>query len=454
MTACSGVPRAAGVARSADGRRGIVDIEWRSRRVDRDARDAAPAVPAGPVVPEAPAGPAGPDRPRTYFTGVNQLRGLAALLVVWAHLVGHWLTDRGLSWGPLSLVERFVNRPLVIVQHFGFLGVAIFFLISGFVITHAATRETVGVFALRRLLRIYPPLIGAAVISVVAVSIGAPRGWGAGVDGRWAQGIGLLDAVKAVSLVGYSTVPQVIVVGVAWTLAIEVCFYVLMAAVGPVLRRPRVPDAVVPVALLLAVALVLGTNHRFGPSYFLLSVSVSYVPLLLLGQAVYLLHQRRVRPWLGIGVALGDWAVFVWGLERIQPGFLEPASAYGPSLAVALGVFLVAVLMEGRTKAHRIPDVLAARSYSIYLVHGPVGLLVLDALTHRGIAYRWALLAALVAVGVATEAMYRGLERPSIALGKRLTAGLARRRRPAAAPTANPPADPPADPPAEPSTTA
>ncbi|HMO12052.1 MAG TPA: acyltransferase, partial [Actinotalea sp.] len=356
-----------------------------------------------------------------YFVAINQLRGAAALLVVWAHLVGHWLTDRQLTWAPQTLVERFIAQPLGIIQHFGFLGVAIFFLISGFVITHAASKETVRVFVVRRLLRIYVPLAGALLVSLAAVRLGAPRGWNAGVPLDYADGISLGDALSAVSLVGYVTVPQVIVVGVAWTLAIEVVFYAFMAVVGPLLRRRRVPDVVVPVLLLSAVAAIVAASRSFGPSFFLFSVTCSYVPILIMGQAAYLASQRRVRLWEGLAVAGAAWAVFVWGLETLQPGFLSPGDAYGPSLTLAVGVFLVAVLAERHARTHRVLDVLAARSYSIYLVHGPVGLLVLDAAMGGGLAYRWALVAALAAAAVATEAMYRGFERPSIALARRLT---------------------------------
>jgi len=67
-----------------------------------------------------------PDPPGSrpgYLWLVNQLRGLAALLV-WDHLVGQWLAQHSLVWGPDTLVDRFLLGPLNIIQHTGFLGVA------------------------------------------------------------------------------------------------------------------------------------------------------------------------------------------------------------------------------------------------------------------------------------------------------------------------------------------
>jgi peptidoglycan/LPS O-acetylase OafA/YrhL len=90
---------------------------------------------------------------------VNQLRGIAALLVVWDHMVGQWLSQQRLHWAPNDLVVRFVMVPLNIIQDGGFLGVALFFLISGFVVTRATAQESPVKFAVRRLLRVCPPLI-------------------------------------------------------------------------------------------------------------------------------------------------------------------------------------------------------------------------------------------------------------------------------------------------------
>lgn len=356
-----------------------------------------------------------------YFHLLNQLRGLAALLVVWAHLVGHWLPARGLVWGPSDQVERFVVQPLNIIQHFGFLGVGIFFLISGFVVTRAATVETNRVFIVRRLLRIYPPLIGAVGLSLAAVAVARPNGWDAGVDPAVLDSLSPANLLLTMTLVGYATVPQVIIVGVAWTLVIEMLFYILLAAFGPVLRSVRLPDWVATVAMTGVVVAVLALGRSLGAEFFLLSVSFSYVPLLLLGHVLFLVTQRSMHPALGAGLGAALWMTFIWGVERIQPTFLAPENSYGSSLTIAVLLVVVAVLAEPHARPNRVIDAIAARSYSIYLVHGPVGLLVLDAVWQAGVAYRWALVAALAAAAIGVELMYRGLERPSIQLARRLT---------------------------------
>jgi exopolysaccharide production protein ExoZ len=62
------------------------------------------------------------------------------------------------------------------------------------------------------------------------------------------------------------------------------------------------------------------------------------------------------------------------------------------------------------------------RSYSLYLVHVPVGFTILTALVVTAkLPYTVALLVALVAVAIVTELAYRFVEKPSIRLGRRLT---------------------------------
>lgn len=88
---------------------------------------------------------------------ISILRGPAALLVMWDHLVGTYLDQSGQSWRLLELVRNYVTKPLAIIQDFGFFAVALFFLISGFIITYIAQRETALQFTVRRIFRIYPP---------------------------------------------------------------------------------------------------------------------------------------------------------------------------------------------------------------------------------------------------------------------------------------------------------
>lgn len=356
---------------------------------------------------------------RAGFYGLlDQLRALAALAVVWSHLVGYYLSVTGGTWLPATAVDRLVEQPVGIIQDFGWFGVAVFFFISGFVITHAAFRERGAEFALKRLLRIYPPLIAAVLVAVAAGAVlGVPA---TRLDG---SPLTVLDVVANATLLNQVVFADAYILTVAWTLAVEVAFYALMWALHPVLRRAPWVPALVILAVSAAVSLVVPIVGWPGR----LANVLAFLPLLVLGQALYLTVTRRVPAWLGLALGGASWVVFVLCLNRVYPDRATVDNNYAANAAVAFLLVVVAVLAEGRLPATRPLGVVAKRSYSLYLVHGPLGLNIMGRVDDTGLPYPVVLLIALVAIAIVTEAVYRFVERPSIELGRRLARRLAAR---------------------------
>ena len=115
--------------------------------------------------------------------------------------------------------------------------------------------------------------------------------------------------------------------------------------------------------------------------------------------------------------SLDAWGSFVRGLEVVAPRFLEAQDSYGVSAALAYAIFVVALLGGASLPRWRAIRLLAERSYSLYLVHGPVMILVRSFLP-LGDGVR--LVAMLVATFAVTEVFLRLVERPSQALARRL----------------------------------
>lgn len=86
-----------------------------------------------------------------HYLALDGLRGVAALVVVWYHIF-----------------EAFATSPLDQTFNHGYLAVDFFFLLSGFVVSHAYDRRwgqmSIGVFSLRRLIRLHPMLILGALL--------------------------------------------------------------------------------------------------------------------------------------------------------------------------------------------------------------------------------------------------------------------------------------------------
>ena len=150
------------------------------------------------------------------YVFLDYLRAIAAWLVVWDHLANIFPRGQGLAFGPADWVRRNVTGPLGVIQDFGWFGVALFFLSSGFIISDRARVEGVFKFVVRRVLRIYPMLAVAILLSCLFVVA--------------KEQVTMRNVLLNLTLANYLMVPQVVLVGVAWTLIIEVVFYALTAA--------------------------------------------------------------------------------------------------------------------------------------------------------------------------------------------------------------------------------
>ena len=346
------------------------------------------------------------------FPALDGLRALSALAVVFFH-----------NQGP-DLLQ-------------GWIGVHVFFVLSGFLITtlllreHTATgRVNLGNFYLRRAFRILPVYL--LILGVIAIGLLAVGKFGGNALGRQFP-LYLLFGNEFTTGGPF---------GQSWTLGIEQKFYLVWPALAfttiIVGRRNLAGRRAALVAGLLTLALAavpftLGGDPRGWP--------VDYVPILLGCALALVMHDPRgfrvvaplTRPWVAAGLGLG----FVAGQLSVRSGarFLDHHRVVSempgfvaiiPFYALAVALLLPAVLAPGpgRWLVSRRPMVfLGERSYSIYLVQNlaqGLVLLAVPAATGLGRAVPVALVAVLFAHG-----LYRWVERPMIEKGRRIIAGRA-----------------------------
>jgi len=151
-----------------------------------------------------------------------------------------------------------------------------------------------------------------------------------------------------------------------------------------------------------------------------------YVPLVLLGRAIWLRWSSRISVGHFALLSIASWCVFVWAVDRRQPDSFDPGNSYGVSMGLAYGVFVVALLLEPTIRRRWYVTWVSERSYSIYLLHLYTGVLVLDALSGHA-PYTLALVLALLATIVASEFTYRFVERPMRRFARGLSNGGLRR---------------------------
>lgn len=347
--------------------------------------------------------------PRGQFGFIDLLRGPAALLVLYSHYVGMYLESIHQTYWLKEWVNKLFVTPLVIVDQFGQLGVMVFFLISGFIITHVARSEAPLRFGVRRVFRIYPAYW---LVAIIVIAFGLP-----GVSFQLAWLHNWADVARIATITNYLHAPQHLVLGVGWTLQIEVMYYALIACVRPLICKAPFWALVVELAF---VFLVMANAHSFGADWYLFAANVAYLPYMLIGQTIYFYWAGGLK---GRWALLLGWLCYfaaVFGVYRILTMFLEPTHSRILCLILALGIFVWAMNYGHRIGLMRVPKFFSDISYSLYLIHGPLGLLLLLKLK-PAIGFGNAAAIATVASIASAAAIHYGLERPCIRVGRRLS---------------------------------
>ena len=388
-----------------------------------------------------------------WFASVDGLRGFAAAAVCLHHLHGDfWRWQETVLNGAAG--NFFHAHPLgAILSYplgaFGFLGVHLFFVVSGFCIHMPQAGKTQPLdgktFALRRALRIYPLYLVTFLVSMFLAHF---RGGEAAESATLPNFLGHfvfwyhngLGASK-----DFGSPP------VLWTIAVEVQFYIIYALLLPVLRRIGIGRATL-------IAMIVDVLYRVG--WQVLETSHPHMSSLL--------APVRFAP-----IRFGEWMLGAWIAESLVRGSAQPLwkllSRHGVmigSLIIATDIAITILMGSGRegmdipailgfaailagvagretvattappSIGSRIRAWLGMRSYSLYLVHYPVMLVTVDLFARTMGAHTRAekdqlagtplMLAAVIVAGiamlVATAIAYRLIEGPSHRLARTLSA--------------------------------
>jgi len=310
----------------------------------------------------------------------------------------------------------------------GFLGVDIFFVLSGFVIPFSVrnsdlTAGFLGRFALRRSLRLDPPYWTAIGVEVLLMWLGVRLGLAAAEYPSWPQFLSHL--VYAQNIVGQGDI-----IGVFWTLAFEIQFYLGLIAllVGGrwlKLRLGEVPTRWIATVVFtgLFVVSVLGRYHVLGinihPGFALIRWFQFFM-----GTCVYWVVTRRIS-WKALAT-MWIFLAAVLVIERQSVLQLTPV--------VTSALLWWSYERDGMATvlSNRIVQFFGTISYSLYLFHEPVGwrwirLVGAFISPDSPVAIVVAVFGSGCVVAVAVSwALWRLIEVPSMRFSKRV--GLPRRR--------------------------
>lgn len=362
------------------------------------------------TTPSAAVAPQAPKKTRIVFIDVG--RALGALLVFYSHLAHEWIETKGEKAPYVDFLEALTSDPMHMAkQGIGEVAVPFFFLVSGFVVTPIALRQGISRFGVNRLIRVYVPIVFVVLLTTLALlvhlhppSTGQP------------QTLTPLTVLTNSMLVNYLITPQVVLLPVAWSMIVEVLFYVVLLALLPVLRRSVWLTISIELTFIFV---VLMSARQFSASYFLFAVNVSYLAIPLIGQIIWATTAKRIPLWAGAVFGGVAWALYVLG-DIINVGRID--SSYNLALAFAVLCFLMGMFAEPKLRQRRAWTALSERSYSIYLLHSLVAFVLLD-LMRPAVPFPIALVLAIAAVFGVVELSYRYVERPSHTLARRLSHG-------------------------------
>lgn len=342
----------------------------------------------------------------------NQLRGIAAILVVMTHYFGTYFAEQPLL-ASRTFSPELGFKPGAWVHYFelpyqGPFGVAVFFLISGFVIPFSLHKISIPGFLVNRVLRIFPTYICCLALGTLAIWSSA-RYWGQpfSYDGK----VLLANALLVHNLLNLPSMDSV-----NWTLSIEIKFYLLAALFAFALFRRSA--AWILTFLALASAITWGHASGYMHDLVLPVMELNYVIFMLIGVLFYQHVSGLISTAALAARALAVLAVFsfTWSIGPQKGQFPAVTQWY----YCALAAFSLCYFNRARFKPVRVLDFFADISYPLYCVHPLVGYCLLKALMGNGIPFAAAVIVALAVAVALAWLVHRTVENGSNQLGRRL----------------------------------
>jgi peptidoglycan/LPS O-acetylase OafA/YrhL len=340
------------------------------------------------------------------FVFLDALRGLAAVAVVFFHFFNHWVSP--IHDALAVALPRWVQ---VVLEHSD-LGVEVFFVLSGFVIAHSLFGKRVtpgfaGNFILRRSLRLDPPYWVALGATLAIPYLLFPK-YSANMFTDIGGGSGVL--------VNMFYLPDVLwkprVVGVAWTLCLEVQFYLMLLILLLSIEMTS-PRGVARLILWTAYAVLLGYSMErwfgAGKNDFLGRWWMFFSGVLLYWAAAGRISRRLFAAYLALVAILS----------------VRLADAHGMAICGTVAMIGIAVACGGlqRWLGGAVVQYFGRISYSLYLVHMTVGVAAMHLVLRcgQGMIFTFVALGAAIVMSIAgAELLNRCVELPAVRLSQRL----------------------------------
>jgi peptidoglycan/LPS O-acetylase OafA/YrhL len=326
--------------------------------------------------------------------------------------------------GPTAQDATYVALPeLAALGRYGFLGVSVFFVISGFVIAYSAEGRTGPGFAIARFARIYPTYLLCMTLTFLGVLLfGAPQ-FGTSFT-QWAANLSM-PAVVAGPYMDSAY----------WSLAVEIIFYGWVTIFIWLGLFPKRTDFIVAIWLGVSLLNELTVDIKLIGKFLLADYSGFFAT----GIMIYQFHRGRrdaLLQWL-MAASIAT-AIFhaIHNLEWLRQHSGDPFDDW--IVAAICLVSIAVILFATRIRHLPLPPALVLAiggiTYPLYLLHQQLGYALFERI---GPVAHPALVVAAILLGVAalSWAIWRFVEPPVQRWTRKMLTGFAGRMGPCGGPT-------------------
>lgn len=316
--------------------------------------------------------------------GLDLARILAAFMVMAGHLIfgGSMADGRPYSdWSgihetlPLFNHNKMWMLDSYLLQNYGtalaIIGVSLFFLISGWLMPPMMKKYSRQSFILNRIFRIFPMLIFAVALAAVIQYFWGDRTTLSGTDV-------LATATLSANLLG-----KPLSLGVAWTLIIEFEFYILLFLLGKLTQ--------IKILSLCTLLVVLSFfNENFGITSQSITNDTYYILFMFIGSSARLAYDNYKTTGRKIHLLPPIFCSMIYLINRyifVNILMLNPAQDINfISFSITILMFLIFSLVGEYTSKSKYTRLIIEQSseltYSIYLIHLPIGIFLISRLRH------------------------------------------------------------------------
>lgn len=289
---------------------------------------------------------------------IDLLRFIAALAVVFFHY-----SFRGYAADDMSIMPY----PLLAsVSKYGYLGVELFFMISGFVILMTAANGNLRRFVISRVVRLYPAFwVCCTLTFLVTLAIGEPR-YSATFD-QYVANMTMLNG-----FVGIPSIDEVY-----WSLFVEIRFYALVAIV---LLTGRIHRAQTFILLWLISTIALEIYPVNKLRYLLIT---DYSSFFIAGAAYFLIWSKGSSLTRIAIVTVSWWLAMFQSINRskgLETYFNTSMNTYVVAgvITIFFAVMMLISLRRTGIFSHTRWLLAGVLTYPLYLLHQNIGFMIFN----------------------------------------------------------------------------